>query len=240
MAAPQPFLTAEWRKLILANYEIDSKVLTPFLPAGTEVDSWEDRTYVSYVGFLFDQVKVKGLSIPYHQSFPEFNLRFYVRFKMDNKWHRGVTFIKEIVPKRMVSLVANTVYGEHYQTLPMEHFWDQSEHEQSIEYRFRWKKDWNYIRVKASNEPMLIKPNSEAEYITQQVYGVTRLSANRTDLYEVEHPLWEVYPMHQLQFGVHTSALFGDEFIPFLETKPVSTFLAEGSAIKVFPGKRLV
>jgi len=35
---PRPFLTAEWRYLAMLNYAVDPVVLTPIVPAGTEVD----------------------------------------------------------------------------------------------------------------------------------------------------------------------------------------------------------
>ena len=47
------FLRAEWRFLAMLNYEIEPSVLSPFVPAGTELDSWNGRTYVSMVGFMF-------------------------------------------------------------------------------------------------------------------------------------------------------------------------------------------
>jgi len=37
------FLTAEWRKLIMANYEFDPGILKKYVPAGTELDSWNNK-----------------------------------------------------------------------------------------------------------------------------------------------------------------------------------------------------
>ena len=59
------FLTAEWRKLIMANYEIEPSILEPYLPAFTELDFFEGKTYISLVGFLFTDVKLLGLPIPF-------------------------------------------------------------------------------------------------------------------------------------------------------------------------------
>jgi len=47
------FLKAEWRKLLIANYEIDQSVLLDYLPFGTELDLWNHRCYLSLVGFMF-------------------------------------------------------------------------------------------------------------------------------------------------------------------------------------------
>lgn len=80
------FLKAEWRKLAMANYSIDKKILGKYLPYRTEIDLWNDICYVSLVGFMFKDTKVKGLKIPYHTNFEEVNLRFYVRYKDNEEW----------------------------------------------------------------------------------------------------------------------------------------------------------
>jgi uncharacterized protein len=42
-------MSAEWQKLILANYVIDPALLQNALPIGTEIDLWEGKCYVSLV-----------------------------------------------------------------------------------------------------------------------------------------------------------------------------------------------
>lgn len=34
----QTFLTANWQNIVMANYEIDPKILLPYIPAGVELD----------------------------------------------------------------------------------------------------------------------------------------------------------------------------------------------------------
>ena len=99
-----PFLTAEWRHLAMLNFEIDPKVLQPLVPAGTELDDWQGRTFVSMVGFLFLNTRVFGMAIPWHRDFEEVNLRFYVRRKASDGWRRGVVFVKELVPRIAIAL----------------------------------------------------------------------------------------------------------------------------------------
>src|SRR5688572_6934416 len=113
------FLKAEWRKLIMFNYAVDPALLKPYVPPHTQLDLWNDTCYVSLVGFMFLNTRVKGIKIPFHINFEEINLRFYVKYddpEMGPK--RGVVFIQEIVPKSMITWVANTLYREHYTTLP--------------------------------------------------------------------------------------------------------------------------
>src|SRR5215467_7194109 len=115
------FLTAEWRHLAMLNYEIEPQILQPYVPAGTELDTWSNKTFISVVGFMFLKTRVMGLPIPFHQNFEEVNLRFYVRYKAANEWRRGVVFIKEIVPRWAIATVARVVYNENYAAMPMRH-----------------------------------------------------------------------------------------------------------------------
>ena len=75
------FLRAKWLNLIMVNYEIDPAILKPHIPAYTELDTYNGVHYVSLVGFLFKDTKLKGIPVPFHRTFEEINLRFYVRQK---------------------------------------------------------------------------------------------------------------------------------------------------------------
>src|SRR6185295_11969092 len=164
------FLTAEWRKLVIANYSVDPAILAPYLPYKTELDFWKDKCYVSLVGFRFINTKLKGLSIPFHSDFEEINLRFYVRYKDGSEWKRGVTFIKEIVPKPALTFVANSFYGEKYVTFPTKHRWIQNA--SSIEVSYQWKHHsaWDSIEVTTASIPSDILPGSEEEFITEHYW----------------------------------------------------------------------
>src|SRR5690242_13556795 len=93
------FLTAEWKNLVMLNYAVDPSLLKPFVPPGTELDYFNGKTYFSLVGFEFYRTRVLGFTVPFHQTFEEVNLRFYVR----RGSKRGVVFIRELVPKYAVA-----------------------------------------------------------------------------------------------------------------------------------------
>lgn len=232
------FLTAEWRKLALANYAVDPKLLEPFLPAGTELDLWNDTCYASLVGFMFLNTKLKGFSVPCHANFEEVNLRFYVRYEEHGMVKRGVVFIKEIVPRAALTLVANRIYKENYQTLPMKHKWTQMHDRLQVEYA--WKKGrWNHFKVVAGSKPVDIAEGSEEEFITEHYWGYTRISNTITSQYGVEHPRWQVYPVMDFAIDVDFSLIYGKEFSFLAYREPVSVMLAEGSAIAVKAGSKI-
>lgn len=232
------FLNAEWRKLIMVNYGVSPDLLRPFLPFKTELDIWNGTCYVSLVGFMFMNTKVKGFKIPWHINFEEVNLRFYVRHKYENEWRRGVVFIKELVPKSMISLVANTLYKEHYETVPMRHNWSTSIEKSSQTVDYQWKnKHWHSIKVEIDNQLINIGIGSEAEFITEHYWGYTKINDKKTSEYGVEHPRWQMYPVKNYDINVDFGEVYGEAFSFLNHEMPLSVFLAEGSEIIVKNGR---
>lgn len=232
------FLQAQWKKLVMANYSIDKELLKNYLPPKTEIDLWNNICYVSLVGFMFQDTRVKGLKIPFHTNFEEVNLRFYVRYKDRGEWKRGVVFIKEIVPKPALTFVANTVYKEKYETMPMSHSWTPSDNNLTVEYK--WKKGrWNSIKITTDKNASPIKSGSEEEFITEHYWGYTKISNEKTSEYGVEHPKWEVYKTKDYSIDVDFANVYGPEFHFLTSERPKSVFLAEGSEIKVKDGRQI-
>jgi uncharacterized protein len=233
------FLTAEWNDLAIINYEINPDILKNYIPKGTELDLWNGKCYLSLIGFMFENVRVLGIKIPYHVNFEEVNLRFYVKRFEDGKWKRGVVFIKEIVPKRAISIVANALYKEHYQTLKMRHL--RTEDEINNTFQYEWKKDhnWNAIKMTTTKNAIPIDFNSEAEFITEHYYGYTKYDKNKTIEYEVTHPRWHQLAVIDYHVNVDFENIYGKDFQFLQNLQPCSAFLAIGSKITI-EGKKTI
>jgi uncharacterized protein YqjF (DUF2071 family) len=227
------FLTAEWRKLILVSYLIDPDKLLPYLPYKTELDLWKDQCYVSLVGFRFVNTRLKGVRVPFHRDFEEINLRFYVRYKDGNTWKRGVTFIREIVPKPALTFVANSMYNEKYVTLPTRHSWDLQHDALKVSYGWKHQGAWDSIEVTANPVAVDIDPGSEEEFITEHYWGYTPINSLASSEYQVEHPRWQMYPVIDHKITVRFGELYGAEFGMLKDSLPQSVMLAEGSVIAV-------
>lgn len=227
------FLKAEWRKLAMANYTIDKDYLAEFVPPGTELDLWNGKCFVSLVGFMFKNTKLLGIKIPYHINFEEVNLRFYVKRYESGEWKRGVVFIKEIVPKRALTFVANTVYNENYETMPMSHKWIENEDSRITEYNWIKSGKENKFQVTTSKESFEIAPGSETEFITEHYWGYAKINNKKSNEYEVTHPKWKAYSVTDYEINVDFGMVYGKKFAFLNSIKPNSVMLAEGSAITV-------
>lgn len=234
------FLNAQWNNLALFNYEIDAEVLKPLLPTGTEIDYWNGKCYVSLVGFMFEEVKVKGMKIPLHTNFEEVNLRFYVKRMENGEWKRGVVFIREMVPKRALAFVANLMYKEHYETLKMKH--SVTENPNSIDFVYQWEKNkrWNTLLVETEKNTVPIEVDTEAEFITEHYFGYTKVDEFSTFEYEVKHPRWDQYKVTDYRVDVDFEATYGSTFAFLKHQEPTSIMLAKGSEISVENKKKIV
>lgn len=234
------FLTAEWRWLLMLNYEIDPKALALFAPAGTELDFWNGKTYVSIVGFFFQNARVRGLAVPFHRHFEEVNLRFYVRRKADDGWRRGVVFIKEIVSRRAIAFIARAFYNENYFALPMSHRIEKVHGGvKAVSYSWRFKNHENFLKATTRGPAQIPADGSQQEFITEHYWGYVSQRDGSTVEYRVEHPRWQVWETETVEFHCDIASLYGKEFCEFFNRPPASTFLAEGSEITLYSGFRL-
>lgn len=227
------FLKANWQQLIMANYEIDPSLLLPYLPKGVELDYFQGKTFVSLVGFLFKNSSVFGIPIPFMGTFEEVNLRFYVVRKVDNEIRRGVVFINETVPNKIVAWVANKLYKEHYKAVPTQYKWRINDDSKEIEYRWKVNSKWNSIRVQAFPMKQKMKPESIEEFIFEHYYGYTKVNAEKSIEYRINHPSWEINDIESYHIECDFAEFYGKDFEVLNTTTPHSILLAEGSAISV-------
>lgn len=237
---PDRFLTAEWRQLAMLNYPIDPGLLRPLVPRGTELEEWRGQHWVSLVGFMFLRTRIWGLSFPLHRNFAEVNLRFYVRRQAPEGWRRGVVFIKEIVPRRAIAMVARKLYHEPYVALPVRQRVCRAAGElQAVEYAWEFRRQSHWLKLTVAGLPQPWAAGSDAEFITEHYWGYNRQPDGATVEYRVEHPAWRVQEAVTAELHADVAAVYGPQFIPSLRAKPASAFLAEGSTVTVYRGEIL-
>ena len=103
----------EWNDSVFLHFEIQYDLLIDLIPFGLELDSFNDKYYVSLVAFTMNELYPKNLfSIDYVSNFHEINIRTYV--KRNNK--HGVYFINIEAEKMLSSFIAKAVSKLPYET----------------------------------------------------------------------------------------------------------------------------
>ena len=241
-SVPRPastFLTAEWRYLVMLNYVVRPELLARFIPPGTELDDWSGKTFISLVGFRFLKTRVLGVAFPFHCNFTEVNLRFYVRRRDESGVRRGVVFIREIVPRRAIALVARVSYGERYVALPMSHNIRSDGADLAVEYGWRLRGEWNRLKAITAGEAFIAAEGSVEQFISEHYWGYGRTRNHGTIEYQVSHEPWRVWKTNQASFAGSMEELYGEELNAILTSPPDSAFVAEGSPVSVHRGAKL-
>jgi uncharacterized protein len=233
------FLTAEWRDLVMLNYEIAPSLLHQYVPSGVELDFYDGRTFVSLVGFRFLRTKVFGFSIPLHRNFEEVNLRFYVRRLEGQGSRRGVVFIREIVPRLLIAKIARAFYNENYVARPMSHCTDVGPSLSSMKYLWKSGQVWNRVQATVNGLPTLPEVGSLEQFITEHYWGYSEQRDGSCMEYHVEHEPWKVWVARNAAFEGDVKDLYGPDVASVLKQPAYSSFLAEGSNVIVYCGRRL-
>lgn len=226
----------------MLNYSCPADLLIPLVPQGTELDSWEGGHRISLVGFRFVDTRLRGFPVPGHRTFEEVNLRFYVRrITADGTVRRAVVFIRELVPRAAIAVVARLLYNEPYRTVPMAHVVELDEKSGGLAaYSWTFGGEAYSLRAVVRGPALPLVRGSEAEFITEHYWGYTRQRDGGTIEYRVEHPPWRIWNPDEAEYrGPDVSPLYGPAFSEILAGAPESAMVAIGSPVTVFSGQRL-
>lgn len=227
------FLSARWENLIMANYEVDPDVLKSYLPHGVELDFYNNKTYVSLVGFMFKKTSLFNIPIPFLATFEEINLRFYVKRVEGGAIKRGVVFINETVPYKFVAWLANKLYKEHYIAIPTKNKLEIKSSSKAIRYEWKINNEWNHIAVNVANTKEPILPGSIEEFIFEHYYGYTKINEQHSQEYKVNHPRWHVNNVIDHFIHCDFKLMYGNDFSFLNKRQPDSVIHAEGSPVTV-------
>lgn len=226
------FMKAAWRRLINMTFAVSPEVLEPLVPAGVSLDCIDGKAFVGLVPFSFEQVMLKNIRIPFHNRFPEINLRFYVKHRLG----RGVVFIRECAPKRSVVWLARKIYNEPYLKMKMQErvrmFTDGTF---SVVHTLMCNGIKNEVEVKAKTAAYLPDKSTYDHYFKELDLGFGTSHEQQTVLYRVQHPEWEVFPVISYALNMDFGAVFGERWAFLTDEKPVNVALVKGSAVDVQP-----
>ncbi|TMI61742.1 MAG: DUF2071 domain-containing protein [Bacteroidetes bacterium] len=225
-------LSAHWTNLLVANYEVDKHLLEKFLPARTELNDWNGKYFISLVGFQFSKTKLLGIPSPFYRSFPEINLRFYVKRKIKDGWRKGVVFIKEIAPAKLIGYMASLLYNENFITLPLKSQIRHTIDKINIEYSFPINNHTNYVKAIVNRNPANFAEETLESFIADHYWGYTRVNEKITKEFQIIHPPWKIHPVLSSEIKIDGEKLYGNDFTNFM-TPPFSIFLMDGSETKV-------
>jgi len=217
----------------LLTYACPRELLLPRCPPGTELDLLDGQAHVSLVAFDFLRTRVLRIGWPGFRNFPEINLRFYVT----SGDRRGVAFIREYVPSRFVAWLARRLYNEPYLATPMTSEVVAGKSELSVTHQLLAGDSDNILKLVADAASYLPTADSREHHFKEHQWGFGTDRAGNGRIYEVRHPLWEVFPVRSISLSWNWEQVYGSEWAFLRDQEPVSAILAAGSEIEIFWGQ---
>ncbi len=158
-------LTQRWNDLLFAHWPIPIAKMAALLPDWLEVDTFQGSAWLGAVPFWLDRIKVRGVPpVPGIRSFPDLNLRTYVRDQFTRA--PGIYCFSLDASNLMAVLTARMFYHLPY-------YWSNMQLEQRSEREFAF-----YSQRRFSNREVVFN----ARY--RGLGPSTRLAENRSGTLE--------------------------------------------------------
>lgn len=221
-------MTCEWKDLIIASYEIDKKILEPYLPSHTDVDLYKGKAIISLVAFTFSRSKFFGFHVPFHQNFAQINFRFYAKSNIDGT--KGVVFLKEFAPKPLIAFIGNKIYNEPYYYKSIKSIRKKKKDELSTTYMYKNLKAIAHSKLEKED---LVKGTLK-HFIVDRYTAFIKNKKRKTVKYKINHKPWKTLKAHELFVDDRLLKLLPKKF---KNMKHISTYLVDGSSVSVEKGK---
>jgi hypothetical protein len=108
-----------------------------------------------------------------------------------------------------------------------------------VEYDWRCGAGWSGIRLECSGKPARATEGSLEQFITEHYWGYAKQRNAASLEYEVEHEPWRVWNADTAAFEGDVAELYGPELSKCVNCSPDSAFLADGSSVVVYSGRKL-
>ena len=228
---------AEWREIVVINFEIDPKILRSYVPPKTELDLFEDTAFVTFMARVCKNIKPYGIPIVFARSIEQIQLRFYVRRQVGDEFRHGVCLIRDYVPSGKVNFFLNWMFKHKFEKVKIQR--DSKNFENAlpselpvVEYKWKTDDNWNHIKVKARSQ-IRKQAQTKESFVLDHHWGYS-VANGKTYEYSVDYTPWRMWDAQSGSFECDTERVFGRHFVRALRQRPASVFLAQGSDVTIF------
>lgn len=229
-------MTQRWNDLLFAHWRVQPAAITPLLPEGLQVDTFMGSAWLGVVPFWMDRIKFRGLPpIPGASSFPELNLRTYVRDPRTGT--QGVYFFSLDAQNLLAVAAARTFYHLPY-------YWAEMRLEQRTGRDFSF-----YSRRRFSGQPVIFsaryrglgptrklaesRSGSLEYFLTERYCLFSRNRAGKLVRANIHHVPW---PLEDAQAEIERNDLAAAIGIDLPDEKPVLHY-SRRLAVYVWPAE---
>jgi uncharacterized protein YqjF (DUF2071 family) len=206
-----------WNWLTFLHWAYEPAVIQSLLPPGLTVDEYDGVAWVGLVPFQVDNLRLPNMrTIPWISSFPETNVRTYVR---NHNGERGIWFLSLDADRLAAVVGARTGFRLNYQWAQM-----KLSHDGTL-VRYASSRNGLMSACPAHSEiEMEVGEQFEPDELIERDHFLTALwrlytsYGGRLAYVEVEHPPWPLYRARVVKLDEDLVAAAG---VPAPEASPL-------------------
>ena len=191
-----------WHDLLFAHWALPVDQVRPLVPRELEIDTFDGKAWVGVIPFWMSHVRFRGLPpIPTASTFPELNVRTYVRAPREPD-KPGVYFFSLDAASLLAVIGARAGAGLPY-------YWADMRAKVSND-------DVEYLSTRRGSQPAQliaryratggVSPNkSDLERFVTERYCLYTVRAGKVQRIEIHHLPWPLQPA-EAEFEVNTMA----------------------------------
>jgi len=181
-------MSQSWRRLLFAHWRVPASVLRPLIPSELTLEEYDGTAWLGQVPFVLRDMRMRGMPALSAISFPEMNLRTYVRYGSRS----GIWFFTLEAASHLAVKGARTFFRLPYHHAHMH----VSEHGGWIEYRSTRTNgnavfEGRYRPAGAAFEP---RHGTLEHFLTERYALFTVLRNGRVLRGDIHHGPWQLQP----------------------------------------------
>ena len=183
----RPVMKQQWRDLAYIHWEYEPEEVQALLPAGIEVDTFDGKAWVGLIPFSMRNISFPLIPpVPYFGSFPEVNVRTYVK----RNGVPGVWFFSLDVNRLIPAFFARATYFIPY-------CWGKASHKKTeakllTSVARRWpSKSSSHIELSIGER--IESPSELAHFLSARWGLFSQGFGGRLRYAPVDHEQWELY-----------------------------------------------
>ncbi len=233
------FMRGEWRDIVVLNWFVEPARVQSLVPAGVELDIWDGLALVSLVGLKFLRLRAVGIPAPGLQAFAQVNVRVCVKRQAGDEVRHGVRFLAQMAPSRIMAAGAQLTMHEPFLArdtrvddvrMPLGR--------RSLTYTWR-DGPWHHVSALVDPPPRQEREGSLENFVLQRCWGYTPQPDGGTLEYQVEHPLWRIWSVLDVERVAGWGDVLPASIASVLARPPAFAVFAEGSEVQVHTPRRL-
>lgn len=183
----RPVMKQQWCDLAYIHWKYDPEVVQALLPTGIEVDTFDGSAWVGLIPFSMRNISFPFIPpVPYFGSFPEVNVRTYVK----RNGVPGVWFFSLDVNRLIPAVVARASYFIPY-------CWGSAAHEKiGQQLRTRVKRRWpsrSSTRIELKIGEFIAEPSELAHFLSARWGLYSKGFGGKLRYAPVDHEQWHLF-----------------------------------------------